>query len=482
MEPLITRTARLLRPAAFLGHNALSMAGVVLTTSSAITMIAFWFLEALGDHVSHPYAGILFFIVLPAFFVLGLVLIPVGVAVRRRKLLARGELPHQYPQIDLGKPFYRNALALVAGLTLLNVVIFGTATYKGVEYVDSSEFCGTTCHNVMQPQWTAFVDSPHARVGCVGCHVGPGPGSFVRAKLSGVRQVIAMFTKSYSRPIPSPVHDLRPARETCEQCHWPAKFHGDKFVVRTHFSEDEANTRLTTILVLKIGGRSFESLAGIHGRHLNEGSRIGYTAIDDKRQVIPRVTWVDDDGKSVEFVSTDIEASAEELAAGETRIMDCVDCHNRPTHAFVLPERAVDGAIEDGRISSELPYVRKKAVEILRGEYESREQAGRDIPKHLNTFYRTDYPDVYRQHRARVERAGNELAKLYLASVFPDMGVTWGSYVNNIGHEDFLGCFRCHDDTHESSDGRSISQDCDACHTILAMEEENPELLASVGY
>jgi len=471
-----------LRPAFFLGHNVLSMAGVVLTTSSAITLIGFWLFELVSGHEFHPYAGIAFFLVLPGVFVVGLVLIPAGALLRRRRLAARGELPAAYPRIDLNEPFFRNALALVLGLTVVNVMIVGTATYKGVEYMDSSEFCGQACHTVMQPEWSAFVDSPHARVGCVQCHIGPGAPWFVRSKLSGVRQIFAVAFQTHSRPIPSPVHDLRPARETCEQCHWPNKFHGDKLVVRTHFAEDEANTRLSTVLVLKIGGHDARGSRGIHGRHLDEGARISYTSIDEQRQVIPRVTWIDDDGEEVRFVSTEIETTPEELAGGERRLMDCVDCHNRPTHAFELPERAVDSAMEEGRISPLLPYAKKTAVATLQEDYASREEAERRIPEAIAAFYRESYPDAYREHRALVERAGTATLAIYLRNVFPAMNVSWGTYVNNIGHEDYQGCFRCHDESHESDDGRTISQDCDACHTILAMEEENPELLEQVGY
>jgi hypothetical protein len=348
--------------------------------------------------------------------------------------------------------------------------------------MDSSEFCGLTCHTVMQPEWTAFIDSPHARVGCVGCHIGPGAPWFVRSKLSGVRQVFAVALGSYSRPIPTPVHNLRPARETCEQCHWPLRFHGERLRVRTRFGQDEANTRTTTVLVMKIGGHDPGGASGIHGNHLDEQSRITYTAIDEERQQIPRVTWTDDEGERVEFVSTDVEVTPEALAAGETREMDCLDCHTRPSHAFQLPDRAVDRAMAEGLISPELPWVKKKAVELLRGDYADRETAERRIQEELAAYYRTEHADRFRELRPRVERAGRATADIWLRNVFPEMKVGWGTYVDNIGHEDFIGCFRCHDESHESQDGRVISQDCDSCHAILAMEEEQPEVLDQLGF
>jgi hypothetical protein len=316
-------------------------------------------------------------------------------------------------------------------------------------------------------------------VGCVQCHIGPGADWFVRSKLSGARQVLAVARGTYSRPIPSPVHELRPARETCEQCHWPRKFHGDKLVVRTKFSDDEANTRMTTVLMLRIGGHSGLGSTGIHGRHLHDTERIRYESTDG-RQVISRVTYLDDAGQTVEYLSEE----AAKASAGkevEHRSMDCMDCHNRPTHAFQLPERAVDRALAEGRISPELPFVRKKAVEVLRAKYPDRETAGRRIVETLGEFYRTAHPAVYQDRRGLVDAAAAQVRDIYLRNVFPEMKIAWGTYPDNIGHEDFTGCFRCHDDKHKSASGKVISQDCEACHAVLAMEESDPKVLADLG-
>ena len=285
------RALGLLRPALFFGNNRLSALGAVLTTSAGITMVGFWALEVLQLRPPHPYGGIILFLVLPGVFVAGLLLMPAGVFLSRRRLVARGELPSTYPKLDFHQPTLRHGLVLVTAATGLNVVILSTASYKGVEHMDSVQFCGTTCHTVMQPEYTAYLGSPHSRVACVECHIGPGASWFVRSKLSGARQVLAVAFNSYSRPIPSPVKHLRPARETCEQCHWPQKFHGDKFVVRNKYQDDESSTRTITVLVLKVGGWSPQRTAlGIHGRHLSDSERISYVAIDDRRQVIPHVT------------------------------------------------------------------------------------------------------------------------------------------------------------------------------------------------
>jgi hypothetical protein len=470
-----------LRPLVYLGTNPTSMVGAVLTTSSAATLLVFWIYEIVKGGPIHPYTGIVFFLILPAGFVLGLLLIPAGALARRRRLHARGLLPSVYPRVDFHEPVLRRGAALVAGATILNLAILGTATYRGVEHMDSVSFCGETCHSVMAPEYAAYLDSPHSRVACVECHIGPGAPWFVRAKISGVRQVFAVTFNTHSRPIPSPVKHLRPARETCEQCHWPQKFHGDKFLVRTKYLPDEKNTPATTVLVLKLGGRTTQGLVGIHGRHLDTTERISYVAIDDRRQVIPRVSYLADDGKTVEYLSTEVKTTPEQLARGETRKMDCVDCHNRPKHAFELPERAVDRAIAAGRISRELPFVKKKAVELLRADYPTQASAAEAIGKGLVEFYRTSYPETYANHRALVETAAGEVQAVYRRNVFPDMKVVWGVHPNNIGHEDFLGCFRCHDDNHKSADGKTITQDCSACHTLLAQDEEDPKVLSDLG-
>jgi hypothetical protein len=331
---------------------------------------------------------------------------------------------------------------------------------------------------VMAPEYTAYVGSPHSRVDCVRCHIGPGASWFVRSKLSGARQVLAVTRGTYSRPIPSPVRELRPARETCEQCHWPRQFHGDKLLVRTKYGDDEANTPAVTVLLMRIGGQRVGGPAGIHGRHLADTERIHYVSTDGKRQVIPRVSYVDDAGKTVEYVSEDAKPGD---TGGERRAMDCMDCHNRPTHAFDLPERAVDRALSEGAIKRDLPFVRKKAVELLRAEYPDRETAAGKLAAGLLDFYRREHPKVFAERRADVDAAASQVQAIYARNVFPNMRVTWGTYPNNVGHEDFPGCFRCHDDKHKSADGKVITQDCDACHAVLAAEESNPKILSDLS-
>ena len=470
-----------LQPIYFLGQNPITLTGAVITTSTALTTIGFWFYDVFLPGPPHPYIGLLVYLILPGIFVLGLLLIPLGIWLRRRSLRRSGKLPDAFPAIDLHLPVVRRTLEYVAVATVLNLLIIGTASYRGVEYMDSTNFCGKTCHTVMDPEYTAYQNSPHAHVACVECHIGPGAGWFVRSKLSGLRQVVAVTFHTYSRPIPSPVKYLRPARETCEQCHWPQRFTGDKFLVNTSYKDDEKNTPQTDVLLLKIGGRTWQGSVGIHGHHLADNARIRYISTDAERMIIPVVEYTDDQGKTTKFISTDAKTTKEQLDKGEHRVMDCVDCHKRPTHDFDLPENAVDKQMSTGHISPELPYIRKKSIEVLKVNYSARDVAQQSIKEELNKFYRTNYPQIYQTRRALVEQAGQEVSNIYLRNIFPDMRLTWGSHPNNLGHNDSPGCFRCHDGSHTSADGQTITNDCSACHQVLAAGEENPKVLTDLG-
>src|SRR5271156_6493552 len=469
-----------LKPVYFLGQNPVSLTGAVITTSAALTTIAFWFYEIFLPGPPHPYIGILVFLTLPAIFVLGLLLIPFGIWLRRRSLRGSGQLPATFPTIDLHLPVVRRTFEWVALATGLNLLIIGTASYRGVEYLDSTNFCGTTCH-VMLPENTAYHRSPHAHVACVDCHIGPGLPWMVRAKVNGLRQVYMVATHSYPRPIPSPVNDLRPASQTCEHCHWSGRFVGDKLLVRNSFTDDEKNTPQTDVVMLKVGGSNGQGATGIHGHHLADAARIRYISTDPQPQKIPVVYYIDDRGKTTEFISSDAKPTKEQLDRGEHRVMDCLDCHNRPAHASELPENAVDKQMSIGRISPDLPYIRKKAVEVLKVNYATRDVAEQSITSEITKFYQSNYPKIAGARGAAVKQAAQEEANIYLRNIFPNMRVTWGTHPNNLGHVDSPGCFRCHDGSHTSADGQTITNDCSACHQIVASGENNPKILTDLG-
>lgn len=465
-----------LSPLVHLSNNPLSLAGVAVVTAATVFWI-FLLPISLRGEVEHPYIGILAFLLLPAAFFGGLALIPMGICLRRRLEKKAGIYPLSFPPLDLRHAELRRLLSFIVLATAVNFVIATQVTYRAVTFMDTVSFCGQTCHTVMQPEFTAYQNSPHSRVECVKCHIGPGASWFVRSKLSGAGQVFAVMLHSYPTPIPVPVRNLRPARETCEDCHWPQQFGGDRLRVITRFGDDEANAMTKTVLLMHIGGGDGRA-RGIHGVHLGPGVVIEYAHADAARQTIPWVRY-SGGGRAAEFLAAGADAKA--VQGLPRRIMDCMDCHNRPTHTFELPERAVDRAMAAGDISPSLPFAKKQSVEILRKPYASGAEAASSIPAAFEQYYKDNHAAVYTARRDEIARSGRAVAAISNRNVFPVMKVSWGTYPNNIGHTDFPGCFRCHDDQHAAGDGRKISQDCGSCHNLLAMEDPSPKILSDLG-
>ena len=172
-------------------RSPVSVVGMVLTTVSAVLFLTVLLADLFGLH-TNPYVGVLFFLVFPAIFLLGLALIPLGAWYERRRRAA-GKAPSElsWPRIDLNVPRQRQLAVAVFALTMANVVIVSLAAYRGIEYMDSVAFCGQVCHEPMKPEFTAHQDAPHSGVACVSCHVGPGAASLVSAKVAGIRRVVA---------------------------------------------------------------------------------------------------------------------------------------------------------------------------------------------------------------------------------------------------------------------------------------------------
>lgn len=477
-KSLQARIVEWLSPVVYLSSNPISLTGVVLVTAS--TVLWLFLLPTLVRGTANPYLGIPGFLMLPGVFIFGLILIPVGIFFRRKRLSRQGADVQHLPELTLNSVELRRLFTFVAITTILNLGIAGQWGYAAVNYMDTDEFCGLTCHKVMAPEHTAYLNSPHARVSCVECHIGAGASWFVRAKISGTRQLFAVAFNTYQRPISSPVHNLRPARETCEHCHWPNRFAGDLFVVRNSYSaDDEQNTRSSTVLLMKVGGKTWRGNVGIHGAHSDAQGHMDYVSTDGHRQVIPQVTYTDASGKVTVFTATDQKVTAAQLENGEHRRMDCMDCHNRPSHTFQMPERALDRAIDDGRVSRNLAFIKKESIAALRRDYADRDTASREIATSLTQFYGVKYPQTSPED---LKNAIDAVKAIYLQNVYPEMKISWGTYPNNLGHMDFPGCFRCHDGNHKSSDGRAISNDCATCHDLLAMDEKDPKVLTDIGY
>ncbi|HKH99508.1 MAG TPA: NapC/NirT family cytochrome c [Candidatus Sulfotelmatobacter sp.] len=449
-------------------RNPVSLAGVALGIISLANIFLFVLIDAIAVKPS-PYIGILAYMVSPAFLILSLVIMLAGVLLERRKKVAPTAF---YPSVDLNDPTQRSAVIAFTTFLVVFAVVSAAGSYKAYEFTESTSFCGQLCHTVMIPEYTAYQLSPHARVACADCHVGPGATWFVKSKLSGSRQVFATVFNTFPRPIPTPVHNLRPAQETCEQCHWPKKFYGGQLKVFAHYANDEKNTLHEVRMLIKTGGGDPVTGApsGIHW-HMNIGNRIDYVAADEKRQVIPYIRVEDLTGRVTEYYAKDSTLTKDQIAKADKHHMDCVDCHNRPTHIYVPPDLSVDQALLSRHVDASLPFIKQQAVTVLAATYKTSDEAMRGIASGLQGFYETKYPDVAKAKQLEIRNAVTELQQIYSRTFFPDMKLSWLTHPNNLGHYYYPGCFRCHDGQHVSADGKVITRDCNQCHTMMSETE-----------
>ena len=403
----------------FFGHW-LSTTGVVVTTVSGLALLLTFVMDLLAP-VDNVYASAGLFLILPPLFLLGLVLIPLGMWLdRRRRRRGDGAADESASLRGALRVFFANPVArrrfwLLAALTAVNFVLVFAVGQRAVGFMDTPAFCGTLCHDIMEPEYAAYLRSPHSRVKCVACHIGPGASWAVRSKIDGLRQVWHAFNDSYTRPIPSPVHELRPARDTCEQCHWPAKFHGNRLAYRAHYRSDEENSAEVNVLALKVGGQNPRTgrHEGIHW-HVSPDVSIVYEALDDKRETIGRVTVHRSGEEDVVY-----ERPGKSGPTVETRTMDCVDCHNRPTHGWDgSAEEAVDLALHDGRLDAGVPYLRKLALPLLAREDRPREGVQAALRTELAAAYAARHPDLTPE-AAALDQAAAGLADVYLRNIYP---------------------------------------------------------------
>jgi nitrate/TMAO reductase-like tetraheme cytochrome c subunit len=438
-------------------RNWLSLTGLVVVIGSLFSFFLLFLLDLLAPF-ANPYIGVLTYFVAPGFLLLGLFLALLGAFFRHRQIVkaAGVSLP---VRIDLSRPRDRKIMGAFLSVSVLFLLVSALGSYHTYHFTESVQFCGRTCHTVMEPELVTYQHSPHARVACTECHIGPGATWFVKSKLSGTYQVYATLAKKYPRPIPTPVRNLRPAQETCEQCHWPAQFVGNVDRTFSYFLGDETNRFHSIRMLLKVGGAdpSHGALEGIHW-HMNVGNRVEYIAVDERREKIPWVRLTDLQGVVTEYRA---KGFTNDLSGYAIRRMDCIDCHNRPAHILQSPNDAVNLAMALGKITNGLPYIKTNAVYVLTREYTNQTDALQQIATTLANRYPNDL---------RIRPVIDAVQAIYRANFFPEMKADWKVYPNNIGHKDWLGCARCHDDQHVSTDGKQKIRfsDCKACHIILA--------------
>ncbi|HJZ73466.1 MAG TPA: NapC/NirT family cytochrome c [Vicinamibacterales bacterium] len=440
-------------------RHPLAIAGVIITTTSAVVFIALVIAMLIGM-LDNPYAGLIVFVALPALFLLGLLLIPIGVRLERRALQTDPTASVEWPVIDLRRADVRRNTLLIVALTGVNIVIVLLAGYGGLHWMESPAFCGQVCHTTMHPQFIAWQNASHANIPCVKCHIGEGAAGFVHAKLSGVRQLVHVWTGRVPKPVP-PGALMPPGaqQQLCLGCHQPDRIVADRISVIREYADDETNSETTTFLQMYIGTAS-RSGRSIHW-HANPAVRIEYVATDDKHQTIPYVRVTDANGQVKEYVAPDTKEDA--ISAGQRETMDCMDCHNTVGHPIApTPEKAVDGAIAAGRVSRKLPFARREAVRLMTAHASDDDAAA--IERDLRKFYESQHGAADQQDLTRTVAA---LQELHRTNVFPAMKVTWGSYPNNKGHITSDGCFRCHDGSHAAKDGSTINSDCEYCHKMI---------------
>ena len=448
-------------------RNTISYFGGLIIIIS-ILLILLFLLLSFSLRRPGPYIGIFTYMIFPAFLTLGLLIFLYGLlweSQRRRQIGAKKVLP--YPRLDLNELRQRKIFTIVLAGGSLLAILLSFVGYNAYLFTDSNTFCGRLCHRVMKPEYTAYLNGPHARVTCVACHVGSGVSWYVKSKISGVPQVFATLFHTYSTPIPVPLKNLRPARETCEECHWPEKFYGAQLMQYPYFRYDEKNTPEQISLLIRTGGGTpnLGENAGIHW-HMAISNKVYFRATDPGLQYIPWIQIILSDGSAIVYKDKEAKISDQELEKLPINFMDCMDCHNRPSHIFYPPETAVDQAMAGGNISPKLPWIKKLALDALVKNYEDQKNPGEGIRQFIEGYYTKHLPDVLKNQRAQVDQAIDTIFAIYERNVFQTMKVNWTTYPNNIGHRNWPGCFRCHNDRHVSQKGKVLTSACPVCHTF----------------
>lgn len=465
-------------------YNGLSVAGCV-ATAFGTGVIGFLFVLPVLKPDPAAYAAFTFVPAVVVTFV-GLVLILAGIGREKwRRAHGRESKVRAHWALNLDLDTFKDTRVAAAFLCAVAAVTFGVfslgaASLRGLQYAESNAFCGTVCHEVMQPEATVYENSPHARIECVECHVGHGRGTFLRAKVNGLRQAFLYLNGDITRPIPTPLHDQRPSRVMCETCHWTERWIHYKSLAHPYFIADEKNTPRSVRMEIKIGGGTDETFrsSGIH-YHMQGARKVEFIARDTQRQDIPWVRVTDLDGFVTEFNHAENPLSDSEKETLETHTMECLDCHNRPAHQFMSPVDSVNQALVARKISAHIPYIKRESVRGLDGSYASTEEAMAGIADSLRAFYQQNYPKVVGSKR--LEEAIEVLQTIYRNTIFPEMKADWSAHPDNIGHRDSLGCFRCHNYEMESEEGDTIFKDCATCHSIVGQIEPAAAMVEREG-
>ena len=454
--------------------NWLTIIGSIIAGINLALIVVLFIISTIFNK-ANTNLGLFIYIILPGFLILSLLLIPIGM-IRERRRIRRLKVMEEarFPRIDLNDPRHRNAFFIFTIATIIILFLTTLGSFQAFHLTESVEFCGTLCHQVMEPEHTAYQNSPHANVACVECHVGSGASWYVKSKLSGLHQVYAVLTNTYPRPIETPLHDLRPARETCEKCHWPQKFYARTLWTNKYFLADSLNTEWDIMLQMKTGpeysGMGFKE--GIHW-HINPDVSIEYLSENDKRENITYVKYTNKKTGAVKIYRNDSNPVSDSLIkVSQTRTMDCIDCHNRPSHKYQSPTVYFDRAMTAGAISKDIPFFKKAAMGILKETFTDKDTALMKIRESITNFYTSGYKEYYSKNKEVIDNSIAAVQKGFSQNTFPKMKVTYDHYPEHIGHLESEGCFRCHNDAFKAADGSKITRDCNLCHNIVGQGKQ----------
>ena len=457
-------------------RRRMALVGAILAGVLMPVLAVFTLLDMQGV-VSNPYFSFINYAVLGPISIIGLIVLCIGLFTGKADEDI-GLFVYEYIKEQLSKPgrFFRirKMLILFASLTLVTLFVVGLISYTSLKYTDSTGFCGQFCHSVMEPQYETYKNSPHSRVACVACHFEQGEWS-AGTKLSGIKQIFAVVFNTYPRPIASPTTSLRPTRKSCKQCHLPEKFHGEKLYVKDRFLSDEHNSHIQTVLLMKVGSGGVYRGGHAHGIHWHVASenKLMYRSFGKNHEKISEIRLQQQDGSEVVYAA----GNGEFAGVGDLRVMDCIDCHNRPTHIFLSKDEALDRKLLSGAIPVSLPYIKKLGLEAVAQEFSTYDEARVGIDRYIRSWYGENYPKVIAENNDLVEKASEAVFQAYKENVFPEMKVGWATYDSFLGHQADSGCFRCHDGSHRTVDGLTITNDCDACHIVLAEDVPATDLL-----
>lgn len=438
-----------------LANNLMTRMGIVSVGFWGLVLLIFVFRDITSDSFEdHPYAGLLIYLLLPGLFWASIVFSLVGMYFKWRYLKVH---PEDARNTIVMRPMKKKLMGVGAVITATWLLLSGFGAYKSYHYTATASFCGTACH-VMEPENVAYQNSIHDKVSCPQCHVGTGLQSSIQAKTNGIKQLYEVVTNTYHTPIKTPIAHERPSKSTCGQCHEPERMRGEITRTITHFSSDAENTPIRYKLLMNVAGGM-----GVHW-HVSDKYSVSFFAADESYQDIPYVRFTKADGSVEEFMTAKFDKS--KLDESKLRTMTCADCHNRVGHDFKPPKRAIDVAMERGLIPTSLPMIKRVASKALTEKYKTTSEAETKISAAIEDYYKANPPPP--AALALLPGAKSAVLDVYRKNFFPEQDVDFRGFNDNLGHYEFKGCERCHDQKHNTVDkSKTIEKKCDLCHTLI---------------